>query len=135
MKVLIFIFSIVVISCNLSQSKNGSANVELTEQEAKDTLVLNWQTDSLGCKGVRNIKTIKEIFDMYELKKKSADEIKYFLGKPNEEFKNDKYHGLRYYTDNSCINDKLLPEMDRCWYEIIISNDRKEESGYAKVCQ
>lgn len=135
MKMLIIILSLIVTACSLSENKSNKVDNALKEPGIEDSLILNWQADSLGCRSFRSGKTIKEIFDKYELKRKSINEMKYFLGKANEEYTTERYYGLRYYAGNSCINGKLPSESDKCWYEVLVDKDKKEESGYAKACQ
>jgi len=134
MRVLFTILAPILFACNLPEKNNQ--DIPYTEKPViKDTLVLNWQADSLGCNGFRNGRVLREIFEKYRLNTKGVNEVKLLLGKANEEYVNDRYYGFRYYSGNSCVEGKLPPESEKCWFEVLVSKEQGEESGYAKACQ
>ncbi len=134
MRILFAILFSILVSCNLQGKKDViiSCNEKLV---LKDSLVINWKLDSLGCTGFRNAKVLQVIFEKYWLYTKGVNEIKLILGKANEEYVNDRYYGFRYYSGNSCVNGKLPFQSEKCWFEVLISKKNEEETGYAKACQ
>lgn len=112
----------------------GNKNIEIATENTTDSLLINWRADSLGCIGYRK-KSIGTIFEKYTLVSKDVDEIKRLLGKANEEYLNENYHGLLYYCDNTCINNALPAESDKCWFEIRFNNNGENKTSYNEVCQ
>ena len=87
MRVLFTILFSILVSCNL-QGKKG-VNISCTEKLVlKDSLVINWKLDSLGCNGFRNATVLQVIFEKYWLYTKGVNEIKIVLGRANEEYVN-----------------------------------------------
>lgn len=134
MRVLFTILAAILLTCNLPEKNNHDASYK-EKPVIDDTLLLSWQADSLGCNGYRNGKVLKEIFEKYGLNTKGVNDVIFFLGKANEDYVNDRYYGFRYYSENSCVDGKLPPESEKCWYEVLVSKVQGEESGYAKACQ
>ena len=101
----------------------------------EDSLVLKWKGDSVGCLKYRNENLLDSLFIKYDLAKADIERIKFILGKPNNEYENEKYLGLRYYYNSICLDNNIAYDADKCWLEILVSFSVNEKNTIGRACE
>lgn len=87
-----------------------------------DTLLSNWNKDSLGCLHIRRYETALSLEKKYDLANRSIDEIRNLLGKPNKTIVDNKTKVLRYYCNTCCENGELKTECDYSWVDFTFND-------------
>ena len=123
MKWILFCSTLLLVSCgNIIKPPGSTSSKELIY----DSLVIRWQHDSFGCMGFRKDSTLNLLFSRYGLKRKSIEEIKEVLGGPNLEDTTGGYIYMRYYFGTICLNNKIVPDSDACWFTISVDTSGRE---------
>jgi hypothetical protein len=115
----IIIFSSLV-NCNFNKNikydtRNAYNNIQqlqLKDTLLKDSLIIIWRQDSLGCEGKRSFQIAETLYSKYNFSCKNYQEVIDILGMPNEQLKGKNYYytTLVYYYNavcNSNTNDVI----------------------------
>ncbi|MDP4203139.1 MAG: hypothetical protein Q8861_10610 [Bacteroidota bacterium] len=75
-----------------------------------------WQTDKLGCKGIRSDSLAYKLIKDYDLKGKSIKDFKVVFGEPNKVIQSQNRIILEYYYNAICdSNVTLIERGDKCY--------------------
>ncbi len=119
-KLLVFCCIITILGCNEKKTKKNMQDV-------------NWNKDSLGCLGLRNIDYAVKLLKENKLKGSSKRDFVKVFGKPNLTESDFISESLYYLEGSYCVDGSLDPNSDKCY--IIFKFEYNKLLEYYEQCE
>jgi hypothetical protein len=99
-----------------------------------DSILIEWKTDSIGCKGLRSNIKAELLRDSLKLENQYPQSIIDLLGKANSYILTKKHYVIRYYYQTFCHSDKHVESVDYCWVDFIYEDSKINKCKMISRC-